>query len=186
MGEYITAGITGYDIIVVKLDSNGEIPDCGLIKNYSPSTSNTLATSVDCNVSINIPDITVGATDVIPQDTSAQEYVLCCYEVDDDDCDGVLNANDNCPEIQNGPMAGTCIAGARYNYGRSCMSDVECGTDGLCSMEQEDLFPAEGNGIGDACECEADFNCDGNVDGGDVGEIHGRLWQKPVLQSLYQ
>jgi hypothetical protein len=33
---------------------------------------------------------------------------------------------------------------------------------------QEDTYPPQGNGIGDACDCEADFNCDGNVDAGDV------------------
>jgi len=33
---------------------------------------------------------------------------------------------------------------------------------------QEDTFPPQGNGIGDACECEADFDCDGNVDATDV------------------
>jgi subtilisin len=33
---------------------------------------------------------------------------------------------------------------------------------------QEDTYPPQGNAIGDACDCEADFDCDGNVDGGDV------------------
>ena len=33
---------------------------------------------------------------------------------------------------------------------------------------QEDTYPPQGNGIGDACDCEGDFNCDGNVDAGDV------------------
>ena len=33
---------------------------------------------------------------------------------------------------------------------------------------QEDTYPPAGNGIGDACDCEADFNCDGNVDATDV------------------
>jgi hypothetical protein len=33
---------------------------------------------------------------------------------------------------------------------------------------QEDLLPPGGNGIGDACECECDFNCDRNVDSLDV------------------
>lgn len=36
---------------------------------------------------------------------------------------------------------------------------------------QEDTFPPSGNGIGDACDCEADFNCDGNVDATDVGSF---------------
>jgi len=33
---------------------------------------------------------------------------------------------------------------------------------------QEDTYPPGGNGIGDACECEGDFNCNGTVDAEDV------------------
>ena len=33
---------------------------------------------------------------------------------------------------------------------------------------QEDSFPPAGTGVGDACECEVDFNCDRNVDATDV------------------
>jgi hypothetical protein len=33
---------------------------------------------------------------------------------------------------------------------------------------QEDTFPPQGNAIGDACDCESDFNCDGTVDATDV------------------
>jgi hypothetical protein len=36
---------------------------------------------------------------------------------------------------------------------------------------QEDTYPPQGNGIGDACDCESDFNCDGNVDADDVGPL---------------
>jgi hypothetical protein len=36
---------------------------------------------------------------------------------------------------------------------------------------QEDTYPPQGNGIGDACDCESDFNCDGNVDAGDVTDF---------------
>jgi hypothetical protein len=33
---------------------------------------------------------------------------------------------------------------------------------------QEDTYPPQGNGIGDACDCESDFDCDGDVDADDV------------------
>ncbi len=33
---------------------------------------------------------------------------------------------------------------------------------------QEDFFPPGGNGIGDACECEGNFDCDGDCDGTDA------------------
>ena len=36
------------------------------------------------------------------------------------------------------------------------------------NTDQEDTYPPGGNAIGDACDCESDFNCDGNVDADDV------------------
>ena len=33
---------------------------------------------------------------------------------------------------------------------------------------QEDTYPLQGNGIGDACDCEANFDCDADVDANDV------------------
>ena len=38
----------------------------------------------------------------------------------------------------------------------------------IYNPDQEDTCPPGGNGIGDACECEGDFYCDGDVDGVDV------------------
>ena len=35
-------------------------------------------------------------------------------------------------------------------------------------MSQEDTSPPDGNGIGDVCECEGDFDCDGDCDGTDA------------------
>jgi Leucine-rich repeat (LRR) protein len=53
---------------------------------------------------------------------------------------------DNCPVTPNGPNLGTCTAG---NVGAPCTSDVNCGSGGYCSMNQED---EDLDGIGDACE----------------------------------
>jgi len=56
--------------------------------------------------------------------------------------------------------------------GSSCtlagFNPMQCGSDGFCSMNQEDLYPPQGNGIGDACDCECDFDCDSDVDADDV------------------
>ena len=38
----------------------------------------------------------------------------------------------------------------------------------IYNPDQEDTYPPRGNGIGDACECEGDFDCDGDVDGWDA------------------
>jgi hypothetical protein len=36
---------------------------------------------------------------------------------------------------------------------------------------QEDTYPPQGNGIGDACDCEGDLDCDGDVDTEDIREF---------------
>ena len=73
----------------------------------------------------------------------------------------------------------------------ACTTNGDCGTGGFCSTIQEDsdsdgvrdacdncpalantsqddTYPPQGNGIGDACDCEGNFNCDANVDATDV------------------
>ena len=62
----------------------------------------------------------------------------------------------------------------------SCPNDPEndADSDGMCedvdnflnnsNPGQEDLRPPQGNGIGDACDCEGDFDCDGDCDGTDA------------------
>jgi hypothetical protein len=35
-------------------------------------------------------------------------------------------------------------------------------------MNQEDTYPPQGNSIGDTCDCESDFDCDGDVDSFDI------------------
>jgi len=66
----------------------------------------------------------------------------------DSDGDGILNSDDNCPDL--------------YNPG------------------QEDTYPPHGNDIGDACDCEADFDCSGNVDGLDVSAFLGDFARSQV------
>jgi hypothetical protein len=115
---------------------------------------------------------------------------------DDIDDDGVLNENDNCPEVANGSAMGTCSRGDKA--GDPCFTAgenvSECGDEGFCSMNQEDSdndwygdvcdncpttpnpgqedsFPPQKNDCGDACECEGDVHPeggDGDVDGYDA------------------
>ena len=85
--------------------------------------------------------------------------------VSDVDRDKVPDCSDNCPEIQNGEIWGTCTSGI---MGKNCYDNEDCGDSGYCSKNQEDLCPPQGNGIGDACDCEGDFDCDNDCDGTDA------------------
>jgi hypothetical protein len=118
----------------------------------------------------------------------AMVFKLVAGVTDDKDEDGTLDSADNCPGTPNGPGGGTCTSG--YT-GVACMTNGDCGTGGFCSMAQEDsdsdtvgdacdncpalantsqddTYPPQGNGIGDACDCEGNFNCDAKVDATDV------------------
>ena len=88
---------------------------------------------------------------------------------DTPDGDGIGNVCDNCPDHPNGTLLGTC---AKYIYppltrilATPCADTNECGENEFCLMNQEDT---NGNGIGDVCECESDFDCNGSVDSDDV------------------
>ena len=81
------------------------------------------------------------------------------------DGDNILDDVDNCACLPNSIGGGTCTIGS---VGSSCMDNGDCGDGGFCSMDQEDTYPLQGNGIGDACDCEGNFNCDEDQDGSDA------------------
>ena len=62
--------------------------------------------------------------------------------------------------------------------GIDCPTLPDVDTDGVADCQdncagdanpgQEDTFPPQGNGLGDACECEGNFDCDQDCDGSDA------------------
>jgi hypothetical protein len=100
----------------------------------------------------------------------------------DTDEDGIIDDQDNCSADYN-PRQEDNDAGG---LGDVCDSDDD--NDGICdpgesnpscagsdncqfvyNPNQEETYPLQGNGIGDACDCEGDLNCDGSVDAIDLG-----------------
>jgi hypothetical protein len=80
--------------------------------------------------------------------------------------------DDNCPSIPNGPHRGTCVkdvGGVLTNTGVICYpGGTECATGQTCQLTQGDM---NSNGIGDACECYADFNNSGKVNLTDLTKL---------------
>ena len=192
-GGYIVASMgthngADYDFWVLKLGTNGDIPGCDFPDTVDISVSDTFVSSQDSDAIISSTNATVNNWEIIVQDISSQVSTLCTYnDPEDTDADGVTNIllggdsrsrifesslltdADNCPGTPNGPYLGTCVTGDTFKIGRSCIDDSYCGTEGFCSMNQEDT---NGSGMGDACYlCEADFDCDGDCDGTDAGQF---------------
>jgi hypothetical protein len=100
---------------------------------------------------------------------------------EDRDEDGIGNVCDNCPDDYNpdqsdhdediiGDACDDCTDTDGDGYGNpgfpnSCDED-NCPDN--YNPGQEDTYPPGGNSIGDACECEGDFDCDGDVDDSDA------------------
>jgi hypothetical protein len=129
----------------------------------------------DCDSIFNIEDNCPYEYNPNQEDTDEDEIGDVCDDCSNDpdndiDSDGICGDIDNCPFTANALDLGTCIWGE--NVEAICTlggyNPMQCGEGGFCSMEQEDSFPLDGNNCGDACECEGDFEPDGDVDGTDA------------------
>jgi hypothetical protein len=155
-GGYIvgtnSAGGPYWDFWVLKLNSDGEIADCNVMLSTNASVANTNVIGQNSDAVTTVNSVSASPINIDAQNTSASISTLCYYEDPNDlDGDGIENTpggivassiflagEDNCPDMPNGPFLGTCIVGETYKIARPCINDVECGTDGFCSMNQED------------------------------------------------
>ncbi len=78
-----------------------------------------------------------------------------CESFDDLDADCRMDCIDNCPSTPNCLDSGICIRGA---IAQPCTSNEQCGSGGLCSMQQEDT---DSDYSGDACDDCTDTDKDG-------------------------
>lgn len=170
-GGYVVAGL--YDRLdgdtrgnlVLKLDSNGEIPDCDFF-DTDPSLYTFSASLQDTTITFQPSSVTITETSVSPQNVSVEVSTLCSSDLDDD---GIPNNQDNCPLHPNSSMLGICTW---YHTGYTCLSDEECGTGGFCSMDQADDIN---------CDCKANFDCDFDVDGTDAALFKADFGRSPYV-----
>ncbi len=117
---------------------------------------------------------------------------------EDGDEDGIVDLCDNCPstinpaqadddEDERGDVCDNCSDDFNPDQkdndldqiGDACDPDDDNDTigdelDNCCFVSnpgQEDICPPQGNGIGDACDCEGNFDCDSDCDGSDAASF---------------
>jgi hypothetical protein len=134
-------------------------------------------------------------------DVYGENYVRCVTHPNPDD-DGVIYPEDNCPYDANPGQEDSGDGDGVGDVCDNCPGDsnpnqTDTDTDGwgnLCdncpsvsNPNQEDTLPPLGNGIGDACDCECDFDCSGGVDALDVtaflGDFGRSTFNNPCTNS---
>jgi hypothetical protein len=111
----------------------------------------------------------------------------------DTDSDGLPDNADNCPDVNNPTqddtddnLVGDACDPCPYDSSNDIDADGICGDVDNCAYisnsDQSDSYPPQGNGIGDACECEGDFQCDGDVDGSDASTFKGYFGRSADLR----
>jgi hypothetical protein len=102
---------------------------------------------------------------------------ICDVDTIDPDDDGVDVECDNCPndsntgqkDCDNDGEGDACEANPDDrddDWDNHCNGIDKC--PNFYNLDNTDTYPPQGNGIGDACDCEGDFACDGDVDGSDA------------------
>ena len=156
-GGYIVVGSASGNLFILKLNSNGDIPNCNIVDNSDVSIYSWSDSPQDTTVNYQPTSFNIDNTQFIPRVDSHSIHTICSWI--DTDADGIPDQEDNCPLHPNSPDLGICL----WSYtGTTCLSDEECGYNGFCSMDQADDIN---------CDCPSNFDCDYDVDGSDAAKF---------------
>ena len=180
-GGYVVAGYTESVVIgpsgifVLRLDSNGEIPNCNIVGTSEATIIDIDISGQDTSATIADISVTPNDTTVTPTDSLAITVIICSGDPSDPDNDGIIDVDDNCPDTSNPEQTDSYPEG-----GNDCGDACEC--EGNFNPDEDDdvdgsdaaIFKADFGraGYNDPCEsgntCNGDFDCDSDVDGTDA------------------
>jgi thrombospondin type 3 repeat protein len=162
-GGYIVTGevnVNGREVWVLKLDNNGEIPNCNIMNTTNAIVTNRQFTANTVSGNITTSHATITITDIVPKDISVDLSTFCTSEIDPDQ-DNVPYDQDNCPYDANPDQEDS----DDDNLGNVC--------DNCDDDPNPDQADSDSDGIGDACDnCLDDSNPDQeDVDNDGIGDV---------------
>ena len=181
LGRTSSFGFGTNDMLIAKLDENGNITGCAYLESTF-ATAGATATTSSIDLSVNDTSIS-GVSFSENLQEAPGTFDIICESMQDTDLDGVVDESDNCPDLYNpnqedegdedgvGDACDNCPEHINPTQADSDLDEMGDACDNcpnLHNIDQEDTFPPGGNGTGDACDCEANFDCDGDVDGTDA------------------
>ena len=125
-------------VVVLKLDSDGGINFCDFVANSNASSSDT-AVAGGFDISDQFFLLSPNVTDVSVTTQDSIADIIAVCSFDPDDIDG----------------------DGILNLADNCPSSPN-------PLQLDSVPPPEGNGTGDACDCEGNFDCDKDCDGSDA------------------
>jgi hypothetical protein len=160
----------------------------GKIESAEIITLTTTTTIPDCVVDTDCEDDGIGCTD------ETCETGTCVSTPNNANCsdDGAFcNGTEFCDAALDCSSTGDpCELPAVCNEGTdTCVADEDLDEDGIPDNDdncpnttnplQLDTYPPQGNTIGDACDCEGNFDCDQDCDGSDAATFKDDFGRSP-------
>ena len=162
-GFILTGSYYFTDAWVLKLDGNGEIPGCEIIGVTDATVFDTNFEIQNTDASIQVTNATIYIPNALPQHSSAILSIMCCYDTDDYDEDGLFDACDNCPDNFNpeqndydedgtGDICDECTDTDRDGYGNPGFSNNACILDNCPSISNPDQLNSDDDSYGNLCD----------------------------------
>ena len=189
----------GATLIPVSPDGDGDIIIGKVLFRCEGDATITISTIPGLDTIVG--DTTVFDSEIIPNTITVHQIIA------DSDADDIPDYEDNCPNVPNGSNLGTCVKSNFFSnwiicINSDCLSNDNCEIDETCQKNQEDRdgdglgdvcdncpnqpnpnqednYPSQGNGIGDDCDCEGDFDCDTDIDGSDAAAFKADFGRSP-------
>ena len=185
LGDTNSFGAGDFDMWILKVDDVGEIPYCDIIGTstidvydapHLPLNSDAMGQSIE---------LTITDTNIIPQNTSHETSIICCYDSNDSDGDCIGDACDTDPLVYDPSQPDTYPPDGGNNCGDACECEGNFDDDDNQDGSDAAIFKIDfgrstfQRPCTDVDPCNGDFLCDGDADGTDAAKFKEDFGRSP-------